>query len=533
MNERARAYLGRFRAHRFGSLLLVLLTLTVGILIGTVISKGVKGATTFNRSADASTLQAPEPKRLGNGFAQIAKTMSPSVVTIYTESLPKQVQAPQGRRRRNQNPNDDEGGSSPFDDFFNHFFGGQPGQDGGSNSPERALGSGVILDNKGYIVTNAHVVSDADRIRVKFKDDPERYTATVVGKDEETDLAVLKLEAKSKDLAAAKLGNSDGAQVGDWVLAIGSPFGQEETVTAGIVSAKGRNLNIPRKQFQVFIQTDAAINPGNSGGPLVDMDGNVIGINTAIFTEGFSQGYMGVGFAMPANTVRDVYNQLIGPEHRVVRGSIGVSYNAEENPAVARVYGVKSGVTITVVTKGGPADEAGIKVGDTITQVNGQPIKNGDELVSDITRVKPGTKVTLGYIDPNGGQKNTSVTVADRAKLYGDTGQADQGGNEPGEPEPSKLGVTVRGLTPDLADRMDLQGQKGVVVTDVKPGTFADDIGLERGMVILQVNKQPTANEDDFRRITGKFKSGDDVVFLVHTGRGANAGSVFLGGRLP
>src|SRR5438309_1432607 len=196
MNERARAYLGRVRAHRFGSTLLVLLTLAVGILIGTVISNGVKGASISNRFSDASALQAPNPKQLGNAFSQIAKQMEPAVVTIYTESVPKQVQAPQGRRRRNQNPDDEQQQQNPFDDFFNHFFGGQPGEQGGGGAPERALGSGVIVDNKGYIVTNAHVVDDADRIRVKFKDDSERYTATVVDKDTETDIAVLKIDPK-------------------------------------------------------------------------------------------------------------------------------------------------------------------------------------------------------------------------------------------------------------------------------------------------------------------------------------------------
>ncbi|MBV8208011.1 MAG: Do family serine endopeptidase [Acidobacteria bacterium] len=530
MNERARAFIGRLRGQRFGSTLLVLLTLAVGILIGTVISNSVKGASNLGRFSDATALQAPNPKQLGNAFTVIAKQMEPAVVTIYTESVPKQVQAPQGRRRRNQNPDDEQ--QNPFDDFFNHFFGGPQGPGDQGGTPERALGSGVIVDNKGYIVTNAHVVDDADRIRVKFKDDQERYTATLVGKDSETDLAVLKIEPKGKTLSSARLGNSDGMQVGDWVLAIGSPFGQEETVTAGIVSAKGRNI-VPRKQFQSFIQTDAAINPGNSGGPLVNMDGDVIGINTAIFTEGFSQGYMGVGFAMPSNTVRDVYNQLISSEHRVVRGSIGVTYNAEENPAVARVYGIKSGVTISSVQKGGPSEAAGLRPGDTITSVNGQPVKNGDELVSDITKVRPGTKVTLGYLDQNGAQKQASIVVADRAKLYGENANDNEQAQEQGQPEESKLGVTARTLTPEMADRMDLQGTKGVIVSDVKPGTFADDIGLERGMVILQVNKQPVNSEDDFRRLTGKFKSGDDIVFLVHTGRGPTAGNIFLGGRLP
>ena len=197
-----------------------------------------------------------------------------------------------------------------------------PGAPGGEDMRERSLGSGVIVDAKGYIVTNAHVVEKADRIRVKLMNDPETvtYDATVIGTDKETDLAVIKIDAK-KPLPAAKMGNSDSMQVGDWVLAIGSPFGLEETVTAGIVSARGRNI-VPQRQFQSFIQTDAAINPGNSGGPLVNMNGEVIGINTAIYTSG--GGYQGVGFAMPSNTVVQVYNQLIGPDHKVSRGSIGV-----------------------------------------------------------------------------------------------------------------------------------------------------------------------------------------------------------------
>ena len=269
-------------------------------------------------------------------------------------------------------------------------FGGSP------DMRERSLGSGVIVDPKGYIVTNNHVVDKADKIRVNLMGDPETvtYTATVVGVDAETDLAVIKIDAK-KPLPAARLGNSDAMKVGDWVLAIGSPFGLNETVTAGIVSAIGRNI-VPGRQFESFIQTDAAINPGNSGGPLVNMNGEIIGINTAIYTSG--GGYQGVGFAMPSNTVVNVYNQLIGPDHKVMRGSIGVQFNAVANPAVARVYGVNSGVTIASVTPNGPAEKAGLKTGDTIVSVNGKPIKNGDELVAEISALKPGTTAKLGYV---------------------------------------------------------------------------------------------------------------------------------------
>src|SRR5205807_2850880 len=225
--------------------------------------------------------------------------------------------------------------------------GGQGGPEAGTIR-QRSLGSGVIVDSKGYIVTNRHVVEKADRIRVKLMDENPAtpgHDARLIGMDQETDLAVIKIDV-DRSLPAAKLGNSDGMDVGDWVLAIGSPFGLQETVTAGIVSAKGRNI-VPNRQFQSFIQTDAAINPGNSGGPLVNMSGEVIGINTAILTD--TNAYAGVGFALPSNTVVQVYNQLIGPEHRVSRGSIGIMFSGQDNPAIARVYGGGAGVTISTV----------------------------------------------------------------------------------------------------------------------------------------------------------------------------------------
>ena len=203
-------------------------------------------------------------------------------------------------------------------------------------------------------------------------------------------------------------------EVGDWVLAIGSPFGQVGTVTAGIVSAKGRDI-VPGRQFQTFIQTDAAINPGNSGGPLVNMDGEVIGINTAILSE--TNAYAGVGFSLPSNTVVQVYNQLIGPEHRVARGSIGIMFDAVENPAITRVYGAGTGVTVSSVVAGSPADQAGLKVGDTITTVDGHKVTKGAELVADIASRKPGAKVAVGFLR-NGKKQDTTVTIADRAKLF-------------------------------------------------------------------------------------------------------------------
>jgi serine protease Do len=522
MDPLASGFWARLKGNRPAYTLTILVTLTVGILIGTIISKGVKGQE--KKGADATPLSIPSPRELSSQFSQISKQLEPSVVNINTESTIKNPH----RRRGGGNP-DQPDDQNPFDDFFDKFFGGQQGQ---GPIREHSLGSGVIVDAKGYIVTNRHVVEKADRIRVKLMDDPPGvlHDAKVIGSDQETDLAVIKIESE-KALPVAKLGNSDSMEVGDWVLAVGSPFGLSETVTAGIVSAKGRNI-VPNRQFQSFIQTDAAINPGNSGGPLVNMAGEVIGINTAILTD--TNAYAGVGFAMPSNTVVNVYNQLIAPEHRVARGSIGIMFNAQENPAISRVYGAGSGgVTVSDVTAGSPAERAGIKVGDTIVSVDGKPVKNGDELVSDIASRKPGTKVSLGFVR-NGKKQEASVTVADRAKLFAARlGDEEENGEEQ-TPKESKLGLTVRAVTSEMADRLDIPAGKGVIVQDIKASSFADDVGLTRGDVILEINKQPMNSEDDFTHISSSLKSGQDVVFLVRQrGAGRQDGTIFLAGTLP
>jgi serine protease Do len=280
-----------------------------------------------------------------------------------------------------------------------------------------------------------------------------------------------------------------------------------------------------------MIQTDAAINPGNSGGPLVNMNGEVIGINTAIYTEG--AGYEGVGFALPSNTVANVYNSLIGPEHRVARGSIGVEFNAVANPALERVYGVKSGVTVANVKQGGPADQAGVKVGDTIVSVNGKNVKNGDELVSEIANLKPGTKAELGLIR-NGKEQNVSVTIADRTKLYGSQLGLTEESQPGGEAQPSKLGISVSDVTPDVAERLGVTANKGVIVDDVKQGSFADeDLNLQRGDVILELNKEPVTNAEEFRKMVGQLKSGQDVALLIHPARSRPGTTVFAAGTLP
>ena len=530
----SRAIWMRLRARRWVYTFSILATLSLGILIGTVVSSSVKGKE-GQKSSDATPLSVPSPHEMSNAFSQIAKQLEPSVVNINTEST---VKSPHRRRGQPQSPDEDDngGGGGGMDDFFNRFFGGPGGQNpfsGGNEGPirERSLGSGVIVDPKGYIVTNRHVVDKADRIRVRFQDDAPgvQHDAKVIGTDQETDLAVIKVEA-DRALPAAKMGNSDGMEVGDWVLAVGSPFGLSETVTAGIVSAKGRDI-VPGRQFQTFIQTDAAINPGNSGGPLVNMNGEVIGINTAILSE--TNAYAGVGFALPSNTVVQVYNQLTGPEHRVSRGSIGIMFSGQDNPAIARVYGGGAGVTISTVVAGSPADQAGLKVGDTITAVDGKKVTKGSELVSDIAARKPGSKVTLSFVR-NGKPQEASVTIADRAKLFASRLGDDQSNDDESSPKQSKFGVSVRKLTPDIAERLDVPAGKGVIVQDVKPNSFAEDVGLGRGDIILEINKQPVNSEEDFTKVEAGLKSGQDVVFLVRQrGTSRQDGAIFLPGTLP
>jgi serine protease Do len=311
----------KLRTQKLLSFTMVLFTLSLGIVIGTLASSGVKAARSDNAAPDATPLVIPNPVQLSTTFSQIAKMAGPSVVNISTTYLPKQAkaQAPTSPRRRQQvqPPDDEEGGNGGMDDLLRRFLGN--GFGGGMEPQEsqrgEALGSGVVVDRAGYVLTNNHVVDKADRIQVKFMGDSTEYSAKLIGVDAATDLAVIKVEGK-KDFTPLKIGNSQAVQVGDWALAIGSPLGFEATVTAGIISAKERSID-PSMQFQHFLQTDAAINPGNSGGPLLDMRGEVIGINTAIASR--SGGYQGIGFALPINTAANVYNEII-KTGKVTRG---------------------------------------------------------------------------------------------------------------------------------------------------------------------------------------------------------------------
>ena len=525
----------------------ILAALSLGVLAGSMITGSVSASGQHSvDSSDARPLVIPNPVNLSNGFSAIVKQVGPAVVNINTESLPKQSTT---RRNRRATPNggDNGGDQGDMQDFFNRFFGGQnPGGGDGDGSPDsgerRALGSGFIVAPRGYIITNNHVVDKADHIYVKLSTDPENSSdngrpATVVGVDKDTDIAVIKIDPKGLTLPTVKLGNSEGAQVGDWVLAIGSPFGLSQTVSAGIVSAKNRSIDEPspngisQSQFQRFIQTDAAINPGNSGGPLVDMAGQVIGMNTAIYTQ--SAGSEGIGFAMPSNILINVYNMLIGPEHKVTRGSIGIQFQAAQSAAVGRMYGfANGGVLVGSVTPNGPASKAGLQAGDIIVAVDGASIKDGDELVSIISAKRPGSTVHLTYLR-NGKRDTTEVGIADRAKLFADLDNAGNDDNSPDQTDvgQNKLGITVQPTSQSVAGKLGIKG--GVTVLTVKPGSFADNINLPQGVVITEINRKPVTDEASYRAIVTALKSGEDVVFVIRDPRLQGAGNTYVGGTLP
>jgi serine protease Do len=538
----------RLRSRRLASAFVLLATLSAAIVAGSFAAHGVRGQEKQTDSADATPLKVVSSTIPPNEFVKIARQVGPAVVNINTQTLPKQSE---NRGRRNphariqpipQNPGDNgqdndqqqQGqGQGNFQDFFNRFFGGQMPDMGGDDGQVReSLGSGFIVDPKGYIITNYHVIEKADKIYVKLSTDPDNQDqgrpAHVIGADKATDLAVIKIDT-SAPLPTVTLGNSDTAQVGDWVEAIGSPFAFSRTVTAGIISAKNRTIDQGAPgQFQHFIQTDAAINPGNSGGPLLNMNGEVIGVNTAIITE--TGGYQGLGFAMPSNTVAEIYNDLISPSHKVTRGSIGIEFSAKLPGAVNRVYGFKNGVLVQTVRPSGPADKAGIKAGDIITAVDGRPIKDGDDLVNEIASRRPGSTIRLGYLR-DGKQADTTVTIGDREKVFAELSgmQVENNPDDKGDAGEAKLGIVVHDAPASTAAKLHVQG---VVIQSVRAGSFADLQGLEPGLVIIRINKQPTATKDQFDAVVSKLKAGDDVVFEVIDPRRPDNGLNYLGGTL-
>jgi serine protease Do len=542
----------RLRSRRLTSVFVLLATFSAAIVAGSFAAHGVRGEEKQNASADATPLKVVNSTVPENKFVTIAKEVGPAVVNINTRTLPKQSK---GNGKRNfhmhvmpnqQQPGGDDDqdqqqpqaqgqGQGDFQDFFNRFFGGQmPDQEGGGDDGQvrESLGSGFIVDPKGYIITNNHVIEKADQIYVKLSTDPDGQDmgrpAHVIGFDKATDLAVIKIDTSSP-LPTVKLGNSDTTQVGDWVEAIGSPFALAQTVTAGIISAKNRTIEPGASgQFQHFIQTDAAINPGNSGGPLLNMNGEVIGVNTAIFTQ--SGGYQGLGFAMPSNTVAEIYNDLISPTHKVTRGSIGIVFKVGLSGAVNRVYGFKNGVLVQEITPGGPAEKAGLKAGDIISTIDGRPIKDGDDLVNEIASRRPGSSVRLGYLR-DGKQADATVTIGDREKVFAELGnqQIQPNSDEKGDVGEAKLGIVVHEETPATAAKLHTPG---MVIQSVRSGSFADLQGLEPGLVITRINKQPAGTKEQFDAVVSKLKTGDDVVFEVMDPRRPNDGINYVGGTL-
>jgi serine protease Do len=531
----------KMRTQKVLSFTLILFTLSVGIVLGTLVNQGVKAARDDRPVAapGASPLVIPNPVELSNSFSQIAKQMEPSVVNISTTYLPKSASRSRSNNNRRfvppQQPDDDQGDDSGDLGNLFRFFGGNPfggtPEFGGRKSS--ALGSGVVVDKAGYILTNNHVVDKADRIQVRFNGDPTDYDAKVIGVDAPTDLAVIRVEGK-RDLVPAKIGNSDAVQVGDWSVAIGSPFGYQATVTAGIISAKSRDID-PTMQFQHFLQTDAAINPGNSGGPLLNIRGEVIGINTAIASR--SGGYQGIGFALPINTAAKVYNDII-KNGKVTRGSIGISFTPSDSDrarANLKVAGAPEGVYVEQVAPGGPSEKAGLESGDVIVSINGKPVHEGNQLVDTVTATPVGTPLNV-TVQRDGKRYDKKVVVGDLAQIFPERyGSGRDAGKIPEEGTSVSFGMQVKNLTEQMNESMGLK-QKGVQVVSVEPGSFADDINLQAGDVITALNRQPVTNTEDLKRVQQALKPGDAVQFRVMRRAGRNSTDwqpAIIAGMLP
>jgi len=473
-------------------------------------SSGTFSAHNAARSDTTATLTPQGRALLGQfsaAFESAAAKVNQSVVPIYSEQV-KQVQNPFAS------------GNNPFqqffgDDFFNHFFSGPQTQ----KEVVRALGSGVIVSSDGYILTNNHVVDGAQKLTVQLAN-KKKYTAKLIGRDEQTDVAVIKIDAK--DLRAASLGNSDKVKVGQWVIAVGNPFELMHTVTAGIISAKGRS-SVNLADYEDFIQTDASINPGNSGGALADLDGNVIGINTAIYSP--SGGNVGIGFAIPINMAKQVMDELIA-KGKITRGFLGlVPQDIDETMAKAMKLKTTEGALVGDVTSGSPADKGGIKVGDIITAVNDKAIENSTELRNVIAGIEPGTTVTITLFR-NGKEMSVKVDLGQRPSDE-TLAKGENGSQEPQTSE--KLGITVENLTSTLSKQLGIENVKGVVITKVIQGSPSDDAGVKRGDIVKQVNQVDVHDVGEFNKALGHLKSGDSVALLLKRG----TTSFFVGIDIP
>lgn len=446
-------------------------------------------------------------RQTGKAFASVARAVSPSVVNIQVEGKTSSSAMPEFR-----SPFGDEW---PFnDDLFERFFGERFQGIPRPKAPQRerrtvAQGSGFVfatkdglLSDKSYILTNNHVVENADKIRVKLKDG-RQFDAEVAGADPQSDVAVL--EIKTGGLPALPLGDSSKLEVGEWVVAIGNPFGLSHTLTVGVVSAKGRS-SLGINDYEDFIQTDAAINPGNSGGPLVNLDGEVVGINTAIFSR--SGGYMGVGFAIPIDLAKGVANQLMD-NGEVTRGYLGIVIQPL-TPELAESFGLEqnTGILIAQVTEDSPAAQAGLQQGDVIVAYQGKPVTNVGSFRNRVSLTAPESREQLTVIR-DGKRRTITVTIGqltpEKQVAQGPAQSADE------------LGLTVQTLTPQLADQFGVNAGEGVVVTKVEPGSIAAMAGIESGAVILQVNQQPVKSAAEFKQAV-KSSSENRVLLLLRKG---------------
>ena len=534
----------RLKHQKVLSVTLLAFTLSIGVLIGTLIDGKVSAANKQSTVApDATPLQTPPVAQIGNDFTRLAKKLEPSVVYITAEAAaptqqtqvhPMAPRQGQGRRRaqprQQQQQQDDEeedpsqgGGNADQMQQFFRFFGQQPGTQDMVPHKRAQSGTGFIVDRNGYIITNNHVVEKMDKIKVKLHGDTQEYKARVIGTDAETDLAVLKIE--KHDLTPVSISNSESVQVGDWAVAIGSPFGFEATVTAGIVSATGRDVS--GSSFQRFIQTDAAINPGNSGGPLLDIKGQVIGINTMIATR--SGAYEGIGFALPMNMAVKVYNSII-MNGKVTRGYIGIRWSRDQKPDTLRAMGLSAGVFVETVTPGGPAAKSGLKENDVIVALNGRAVQDGNELVNRVADLDVGTTADL-TVDRDGKKMNFKLSIGDREEgmradnngIQSDPTEKDQVlPSNPGNPS-VKFGIRLKDLAPEEAKALPTAEKKGVKVAHVEDGSFAEEIGLQDNDVIVWLNRQVVSSFEDVKRIQAALKPGDAVAFVVErpmAGRG-------------
>ncbi|AGF78102.1 periplasmic serine protease, Do/DeqQ family [Desulfocapsa sulfexigens DSM 10523] len=441
--------------------------------------------------------------RFGKAFATVAREVAPAVVHVRVE---KEIENRNGVH-----------GQDPFglfnDPFFEHFFGPgfrQPQPNGQGQTPykQRGAGSGFIISDDGYILTNNHVVGDADTITVSL-DDKREFKAKVIGSDAQSDVALIKIEGKN--LPTVSLGDSDQIEVGEWVIAIGSPFELNQTVTVGVVSAKGRN-RIGINDYENFIQTDAAINPGNSGGPLLDIHGRVIGINTAIFSR--SGGYMGIGFAIPINMVKSIQQQLMSAG-KVTRGWLGVAIqDVDRDLATSFQLDNAKGVLLTDVSEGTPADKAGLKQGDVLLSMDGVELGGAADLRNRVAMIEPGRKVNF-ILSRDGKRKNIVVTIGEQPA---DFGRIAKQRTTDDDSSLNSMGLSLQNLNRELADKFGYKTDQGVLVAGVTPGSVAEEAGIKPGHLIEELNRQRVHNLKDLQNVLKNSGNSQQVLLRVRAG---------------